>query len=256
MTPHIGASTKEAQFRIADSVASETLKALRGEIVSTPVNLPDIAGLSGELASHYAYLAGKLGAFSRQFMRQEFVPGQIEFLFRGKLNPEDFALIKLSYLKSFLQGTLDETVSYVNVLQIAHSKGIHMIEQEDHGFSDYESAIRVQVKGGGHQITIGGTVMGRSRVRLSYLNGFAFEIEPTGCILSIENEDKPGVIGHVGTILAKHSININRFELSRENKGGQAMAMVMVDGDVTGQALSDLTQYPHINRVQTIRLGG
>ena len=256
MTPHIGASTKEAQFRIADSVASETLKALRGEIVSTPVNLPDIAGLSGELAGHYAYLAGKLGSFSRQYMHQEFVPEQIEFLFRGTIEPEDFALIKLSYLKSFLQGTLDETVSYVNVLHIAESKGIHLIEREDKAFSDYESAIRVQVKGGGHEITIGGTILGRSQVRLSYLNGFAFEVEPQGNILSIENEDVPGVIGHVGTILAQHKININRFELSRENEGGKAMAMVQIDGEVTDQAIDDLCAFSPINRVQSIRLGG
>ena len=255
MTPHIGASTIEAQYRIGSTVAAETLKALRGDIVSTPVNLPDIGALSGELASHYAYLAGNLGSFSRQFMHQEFEPEQIEFLYRGTLPPEDFALIKMSFIKSFLQGTLDETVSYVNVLQIAETKGIHIIERADKDFSDYDSAIRIEVKGGGHSVAIGGTVLGKKRVRLSYLNGFAFEIEPKGCILCIENEDQPGVIGHVGQILGNNGININRFELSRADQGGQAMAMVTIDGDTGQKVLDELTANPHINRAQVIHLG-
>ncbi|MDX2469498.1 MAG: phosphoglycerate dehydrogenase [SAR324 cluster bacterium] len=255
MTPHIGASTLEAQFRIGSSVAAETLKALRGDIVATPVNLPDIGALSGELAGHYAYLAGKLGSFSRQFMHQEFEPEQIKFLYRGTLPPEDFALIKMSFIKSFLQGTLDETVSYVNVMQIAETKGIHIIENEDKDFSDYDSAIRVEVKGGGHSVTIGGTVLGNKRVRLSYLNGFAFEIDPAGCILSIENQDQPGVIGHVGQVLAENGVNINRFELSRASQGGAAMAMVTIDGDANQKTLDELTANEHINRVQVIHLG-
>ena len=260
MTPHIGASTIEAQYRIADTVASETLKALRGDMVATPVNLPDIGKLSSDLASHYAYLAGKLGSFSRQYIHRGFTPKQIEFQFRGNLLTDDHALIKLSYLKAFLQGTQDETVSFVNALHIAESKGILMKDSEDHAFSDYESAIRIKVKGqaagGDQEIAVGGTVMGTKKVRLSYLNGYAFEIEPKGNILSIENNDKPGVIGAVGTLLGRHGVNINRFELCRTGKGERAMALVMVDEEVSTEVLTELRQTSNILRVESISLGG
>lgn len=254
MTPHIGATTKEATFRIGETVSREVVKALKGEIVSTPVNLPEIDSFSGPIASHYAYLAGQLGTFAHEFMDRKFVPEKIEFHYRGTIDPQDFALIRLSFLKSYLKNTVDDSVSYVNALAITKEKGIHLVEREDKAFSDYESAIRIQLHDGEKSLTIGGTVMGMDKPRMSYINGFTFEIEPSGTILSIENEDQPGVIGHVGMVLAEAGVNINRFELSRSQKGGQAMALLMVDEGITPEVVEKLEAFQHINRVKSIQL--
>jgi D-3-phosphoglycerate dehydrogenase len=253
MTPHIGASTLEAQTRIATSVSEETVKALNGEIVTSPVNLPDVHVFKNALISAYSSLAGKLGNFSRQFIDPDFHPQQIEFLYRGNLKAEESSLIKLTFLKELLQNTVDTAVTYVNVMQIAQLKELVISEKEDKNFSAYESAIRIRIQGKDDLFSIGGTVFG-SNLRLSYINGLTFEIAPEGTILSIENDDTPGVIGFVGTTLAKGEININRFELSRHNRGGHAMALVMTDDDIEEKILRDLEGHSCIKKVKKIRL--
>ncbi|MDT8445268.1 MAG: phosphoglycerate dehydrogenase [bacterium] len=254
MTPHIGASTHEAQFRIGDTVSRETIKALKGEIVSTPVNLPEMQAFHGAQAPAYSSLAAKLGSFTRQHMGLGFNPKRVEFCYRGDLEPGDWTLIKLSYLKELLQGTMETTVSYVNVLQIAEDRGLKIEEKADKAFSDYESAIRINLIGEEKSVSIGGTVFGGQRQRLSYVNGFVFEVEPAGRILVLENKDQPGVIGHVGTVLAKNGINIQQFELSRNKKGGEAMALVLVDEPISESTLLELNQHDAILRLKVIEV--
>ncbi|MDH5559286.1 MAG: phosphoglycerate dehydrogenase [Deltaproteobacteria bacterium] len=254
MTPHIGASTLEAQLRIGESVSKETIKALKGEIVNSPVNLPDVKVFEGSHAPQYSVLAGKLGTFSKQFMDKDFFAKRIEFLYRGKLVTDDWPMIKLSFLRGFLQGTVDTQVSFVNVLKIADSKGLKLEEVADKDFSDYESAIRVKLVGENNSVCIGGTVFGGDKLRLSYLNGFIFEIDPVGNMIVIENHDKPGVIGHVGTVLSNHMVNINQFELSRNKKGGQAMAIVLVDENITDQVIDELNLHENIRHVKRIQI--
>lgn len=252
MTPHIGASTQEAMLRIAKTVAAETIKALRGGIVSTPVNLPEMKAFDGALIRNYSVLAERLGAFSRQYLPTSFGPKRFEFLYRGKLSQDDWALIKLSYLKGFLKETNDDGVSYVNTLQIAASNGFECVEIADEGFTDYESAIRVSVQGEKESFSIGGTVFGREHLRLSYLEHHVFEVEPQGVMLVVENQDSPGVIGHVGTVLAKNGVNINQFELSRVSKGGTAMAVVLVDDDLADDVMEELNKHPLVNQIRKI----
>ncbi|OGH04782.1 MAG: phosphoglycerate dehydrogenase [Candidatus Lambdaproteobacteria bacterium RIFOXYD1_FULL_56_27] len=254
MTPHIGASTQEAQYRIGDTVTKETIKALRGEIVSTPVNLPDVHAFENPEAQVYASLAAKLGSFTRQYIGVGFSPQKVEFCYRGDLNQGDWSLIRLSYLKELLQGTAEATVSYVNVLQIAEARGLKIIERADRDFTDYESAIRIILSGDNQQIAIGGTVLGRQRGRLSYLNGFVFEVEPQGRILAVENRDLPGVIGHIGTVLGRNGVNIQQFELSRNVKGGEAMALVLVDEPINTRVMDELKQHNSILQVKVIEL--
>jgi len=252
MTPHIGASTIEAQIRIAKSVSENTIKALQGGIVSSPINLPEVHIIHDQKTQLYAELAGKLGSFSRQFIDKNLLPKQIEFLYRGDLPSEDWAVIKLSYLKEFLSQTVDIGVTYVNVLQIAAEKHIEISEKEDKHFSNYESAIRISIMGENSQLSIGGTVFGSNIQRLSYINNFVFEIMPQGMILAIENIDLPGVIGFVGTLLAKNNINIQQFELSRNQKGGKAMALVVVDETVNKEIIQQLLDHELIKKVKHI----
>jgi len=253
MTPHIGASTKEAQVRIAENVSEETVKALRGDIVSNPVNLPDVRSFSDSIASEYSVLAGKLGTFSRQYLDQDFYPKRIELLYRGNLKVEESSLIKLSFLKELLKDTVDTAVTYVNVMKIAECRGLVIEENDDKDFSAYESAIRIRIIGEHDRFSIGGTVFG-ANLRLSYINGYIFEINPSGTLLTIENDDTPGVIGYVGTSLANNGININRFELCRAKRGGSAMALVLIDDEISEEQLRELAEHSCIKKVRKISL--
>lgn len=253
MTPHIGASTVEAQKAIAETVAQETIIALQGGIVSTPVNMPQMQTLEGSLAKNYSVLAEKLGSLTFQYLEHEFSPERIEFLYRGELEAEEsWDLIKISFLKGFLSG-MSNDVSYVNALQVAEEKGYSIAEEGDENFTDYESAIRIQLSNPTNTISVGGTVFGRDRLRLSYLDGFVFEINPSGVMLIVKNQDFPGAVGHIGTILAKHEININQFELSRKEKGGNAMAAVLVDNDVSTDVIKDLKSHGSIQNVTKVK---
>jgi D-3-phosphoglycerate dehydrogenase / 2-oxoglutarate reductase len=254
MTPHIGASTHEAQERIAESVSENTIKALKGQIVSSPINLPEINMFGGQKASTYSELAGRLGAFSCQYLNKDFYPKRIEFLYRGNLDVNDWALIKLTYLKEFLNSITDFTVSYVNAMQVAENRGLEIIEKEDKEFSDYESAIRITIIGENGDLSIGGTVFGRNNQRISYVNGFVFEVAPQGLILAIEATDSPGVIGHVGTVLATNNINIKQFEFSRDQLGKHAMALVVVDDEVSDTVIEELKNHHLFDKVAKINL--
>ena len=138
MSPHVGASTKEAQQRIAESVATQIPRALRGEVVDYPVNMPRVKVLSSSPVSSYISLAEKLGLFSSQYV--EFTPTHLAISYRGKLAKHDATLLRLCFLKGLLQNRQDY-VSYVNADQQAENVGLHVEEHEDPGFTDYESAL-------------------------------------------------------------------------------------------------------------------
>ncbi|KAK3606874.1 hypothetical protein CHS0354_018468 [Potamilus streckersoni] len=238
LTPHIGASTEEAQYKIGCTVVSETVKGLRG-------------GLSH--VRKYSALAERMGKFSAQYLDESFGPVNFEFLFRGNLAMKDAGLIKLSFLKSFLSQYTSSHVSYVNALAVAAEKGFNIEENDDQSFSDYESAIRIIIRSKSDRFSIGGTVLGH-RMRLSYFQGLAFEVEPEGRMLIAENRDIPGVIGHLGTVLSNHQVNINQLYLSRYEQKGNAVTIMRIDEDITEPVMQDLRALPAVLKVTYINL--
>ena len=125
MSPHIGASTSEAQIRIAESIATQVPRALRGEVVDFPVNMPSVKVLPTSPVRHYTTLVEKMGMFSSQFL--DFQPNQLEIKYRGSLAKWDTSLLRLCFLKGFLQAAHDHA-SYVNADQLAESVGLHVAE--------------------------------------------------------------------------------------------------------------------------------
>ena len=252
MTPHIGASTEEAQLRIAESVADQTLRALRDEVVEFPVNMPRIKVLTDPRVKYYTVLAEKLGSFAMQSL--DFNPRLIEVLYRGELNSEEGQMIRRAFLKGFLKNTAEETITFVNAEKKAADRQIHVEEGEDPGFTDYQSAVKFIVSDHKQTFSIGGVVFGENNYRLSHLNGFAFEIVPDGELLSMVNNDRPGVIGQVGTLLASHGINISQFELSRTAPGGQAMALIRIDTPADSEVLEAMRALDNVITVRRITI--
>jgi D-3-phosphoglycerate dehydrogenase / 2-oxoglutarate reductase len=236
-TPHIGASTEEAQEAIAESVAKQIISATEGGVVDHPVNLPRVGVIDDPLLRSYAVLGEKLGSIAGQI--QSFNPTSITFSYRGDLAILDHGLIKLAWLKGYLSRIVDDYVSFVNVETHVQRLGIELIEKDDPNFSNYKSALKITIQGrNDDQLTIGGTVFDSSHLRFTLINDFYFEIEPEGNLVLIENHDRPGVIGEVGKFLGDHGINIDSFHLSRNRKGGTAMAVAKIDSplDQAGQA--------------------
>lgn len=249
MTPHIGASTLEAQIRIGQSISSQVPRALRGEVVDTPVNMPQIHVFVSDVTKSYAVLAERLGRFSAQYI--DFFPNHLELCYRGALSKQENTLLRLAFLKGFLESKYDQ-VSYVNVEQRAAKVGLRIEESNDPGFADYESALKCVLSCGEQQFKIGGVVFGLLHRRITLVNGFVFEIEPQGTILATINHDIPGMIGVIGTTLGKYAINIKQFESSRNVRGGEAMSLICVDDLVPDESLDELRSQPHIHLVRKI----
>ncbi len=239
MSPHVGASTKEAQQRIALSVASQIPRALRGEVVDYPVNMPSVKVLSGGTVASYTSLAEKLGLFSSQYVK--FTPTNLTISYRGKLAKNDATLLRLCFLKGLLFNSQDY-VSYVNADQQAENVGLNVEEHDDPGFTDFESALSCELSTSGRQFIIEGVVFSGPHPRITFINGFECEFEAEGTILATTNLDRPGMVGVLGTCLGKNGINIDQFQLARNTRGGEALSLIRVDDDLPLKVLKEITK--------------
>jgi D-3-phosphoglycerate dehydrogenase len=252
MTPHIGASTEEAQLRIAESISEQVLRALRDEVVDYPVNMPRVRVLTNPRVKYYVVLAEKLGRFAVQSL--DFNPRRVQVKYRGELNSEDGLMVRRAFLKGFLKGTSAEAITFVNAERKAQDRGIGIDEVDDPGFSAYVSAVQFIVQDHDNRFKIGGVVFGENNYRLSQVNDFTFEVVPDGVLLWVINNDRPGVIGDIGTTLARAGVNINQFELSRNMPGGQAMCLLRVDSAVEDTVLEALRAIPNVVSVRRIAI--
>ena len=253
VSPHIGASTLEAQLAIGKTVYEQVKKATEGAVVDYHVNLPDIGVIDSSQIKTYSTLAEKLGSTVGQIL--DFNPREVRVQYRGDIAEMDNSLIKLSFMKGYADQVVDGFVSFVNASQEFEKLGIQTIEDSDPHFDSYRSALKVTVIGNANEsLTIGGVVFEDRHLRLTLLNDFYFEVEPRGHMVLVQNEDKPGVIGELGIELAKENVNISSFHLSRNKKGGNAMALLGVDSPISSQQLSHIEKIHHVQRVKAIRL--
>ena len=251
MSPHVGASTTEAQIRIAESIANQTQRALRGEVVEYPVNMPSVQVLGSGPVSSYASLAEKLGVFTSQYV--EFTPTHLEIKYRGKLAKEDATLLRLCFLKGLLQSHKNY-VSYVNADQQAENVGLHIEESEDAGFTDYESALKCTLSGEGRDFSIGGVVFSGPHPRITLINSFVCEFEAEGTIMATTNKDRPGMVGILGACLGENGVNIDQFQLARNTRGGEAMSLIRVDDDLPDAVVEEIRNKAGITSVIKIVL--
>lgn len=252
-TPHIGASTEEAQIAIGQTVVEQIRKALEGGVVDYHVNLPNVGVIDKQILKAYSTLAEKLGSITGQVL--DFNPSVVQFQYRGDIAELDNSIIRLSWMKGYVSQVVDDYVSFVNVNKHIERMGIEISESLDPSFSSYNSALKVIIRGAqGQQLTIGGVVFEERHLRLTLFNDFHFEVEPSGYMLFIENLDRPGVIGDVGQYLAKRQINISSFNLSRNKKGGKAMAVVSVDSQPTAEDLKELSELANVESAKALLL--
>ena len=238
-SPHIGASTIEAQYAIGTTVYEQVRKAIDGLVVDYHVNLPEMGVIESPALKAYTTLASKLGSIIGQVI--DFNPKEIEIVYRGELAASDNGVLKLSLLKGYAAHRVNGYVSFVNVTKHIENMGLKVSEKSDSSFDSYKSAIKVFVKGDKNaELTIGGVVFDGEYPRLTLLNDFYFEVEPSGNILFLTNHDKPGVIGDVGHYLAAINSNISSFSLSRNSKGGKAMAVINLDETINDDQFKGL----------------
>lgn len=254
VSPHIGASTHEAQMAIGQTIVEQVTKAVEGGVVDFPVNLPRIGMLGSNLLKPYIVLSEKLGSFAAQIIG--FNPTHVEILYQGKLADEsDHSFIKLGFQKGFASHAANTFVSYVNAEGHFKKLGIGISESLDANLKGYRSSIVMKVNGQkGQCLSVGGIVFDDEYPRISIVNDFVFEVEPNGEFVVMENEDRPGVIGAVGTKLAESHVNIDSFDLARNKKGGRAMAMIKIDSALDVRSKKQLCALEHLTSCHFVSL--
>lgn len=251
MTPHLGANTGEAQFRIARTSGQQVVKALANQTVDHPVNMPNIKATHVDRIANYVVLAEKLGLFGEQYSKGRV--RQIEIIFQGELAGKSTDLLTMALLKEFVAHTTEERITYVNARRKIDDLGIKVRETRDPLSSSFKSALTAVFRAE-DDLTLRGTVFDERYPHIVQVNRYYFDIIPEGTFILIRNEDKPGVIGEVGTILGEEKINIARWELGRMKEGTTAMAAIQVDQSVDERVLRRIRGARHVIEVEVIRL--
>ncbi len=251
MTPHIGASTEEAQYRIAEFLAAELPKALRGGVVESPVNMPQIRMLEGNLMSSYVVLSEKLGLFAAQFM--DFKADMLKCIFRGDISGKDCRLLRLAFLKGYL-GYASEYVGYVNAELRAKSLGLHVSDVEDPLFNDYSGAVKFVLSGEGREFEIGGVVFPGPHPRITLVDGYVYEAAPEGNFLLVRAHNKLGVLSDISSVLDKHSMLINRIDFSESKTRKRTMFMFKLASPVTDELIGELSKLDGVSMARRIKI--
>ena len=224
VAPHLGASTREAQDKAGDTIAEQVGLALAGEFVPFAVNVA--AAEASETVRPYLGVAEQLGTLFAGL--GDGLPPEVEIEYSGELAGYDTRILTLSVLKGLFGAVTDEPVSYVNAPQLAKEKGVEVKDTATSSSVDWINL--VSISGGGHQIA--GTLVGlRAEPRLVQIDGHTLDVPPSDHLLIVSNDDRPGVIGRVGTILGDASVNIRDMDVGRSAaQGGALMVIATQDG--------------------------
>lgn len=246
VTPHLGASTREAQDKAGDTIADMVQLALAGEFVPFAVNVS--AAEASETLRPFLPLAERLGRLYASFVGQ--LPSRIEVTFEGEIGGYDTRILGLAALKGFFADISDQSVTYVNGPQLAAEHGVDLREVNSTTTDDFVNLITVS--GGGHSIA--GTLQGkRAEQRIVRIDGHPFDVPPAENMLVIANDDRPGVIGTVGTLLGDAGVNIADMDVGRAETEGTAVMLIAPTAEVPADVLEALRQAPGIISVAALR---
>src|SRR5262245_20788739 len=236
-TPHLGASTDEAQLNVAIAVAEQMVDFLTNGVVRYAVNVPSVSPELLEVLRPYLTLGEKLGSLHSQMAGA--LPKEVQIEYRGDVTQYNVAPLTLAVLKGLLTPVMESAVNYVNAPLVAKERGIKVVESKSEWAGDFASSIIVKAKNGKENLEIEGAMFGAKHPRIVRVNDFYLEAVPEGYILILQNKDVPGVVGTVGTILGKSGINIAGMELGRTQRGGKAISFTHVDEMVGKKALDE-----------------
>jgi D-3-phosphoglycerate dehydrogenase len=254
-TPHLGASTTEAQEGVAFTVAEQMRDYLLTGALRGAVNVPSLGTKELAVLRPYIELAEKLGRFQAQLIDGPVREVKLELA--GELVELNAAPVTRSFLAGLLRD-VSARVNAVNAFLIADERGIDVTTSYVRASADFVPAIRTRVLSNDLQQSVAGTIFGFGEQaregRITEIDGFHIEAIPRGHMLVMRNRDVPGVIGRVGTILGERGVNISRFHLGRRERGGEAMAVIEVDAGADAETLDALRSLQEILSVRVIEL--
>jgi len=247
VTPHLGASTREAQDKAGDTIAEQVGLALAGEFVPFAVNIA--AAEAAETVRPYLAVGEHLGRLFAGLVRGEGLPATLDVEYQGELAGYDTSLLTLSVLKGVFEAGTDEAVSFVNAPQLAEAHGVTVNDSTTSSSVDWINL--VGISGGGHQIA--GTLVGlKAEPRIVKIDGHTLDVPPSAHLTIVRNDDRPGVIGRVGTILGAAGLNIEDMDVGRSAEGASALMVISTGEPVSDEVAAELAAADGIVSVTVI----
>ncbi len=249
LTPHLGASTPEAQDAVAKEAAAAVIQFFTEGLSQTAVNLP-ASGKDLEQFRSHLFLAEKLGSLASQLLSRDTAIKRITFAATSSL-PH---LLTLAMIKGVLSHAISDTVTLVNASNVAREHGIGIAEEVIAEQQDFAGAIGVKLAIDNTDVNVWGAILPDGSSKIIGGMGYRMEIDPTGTLLFIQNYDQPGVIGRVSTILGDDRVNIAEMQNVRHEKGKDALTVIRVDGDVSHQTFAKIEKADGIKRARLVHL--
>jgi D-3-phosphoglycerate dehydrogenase len=251
-TPHLGASTEEAQTQVAVEavellVAYLTTGAIRHAVNVAPIDPKTLASLRG-----YLDLAYRLG-----MLLAGLEPGGLRscrLLYRGEIAGKETRVLTAVFAAGLLQGALDEEVNFVNAEMLLKERGVQLVEESRSEMGSFRASMSAELTTDTAQHRATGTIFGQQMPRLVSLDDFRLEAYLDGCLLIFRHRDVPGIIGGVGTIFGKHSVNIAQMAVGRAAPGGEAVGVLNLDSEPSRASLEEVRQLPAITSATVVRL--
>lgn len=251
-TPHLGASTQEAQDRAGFMIAEQVAAALKGEFVSNVVNLPVPAEVD-ETVRLFVPLAEKLGLLLTHLVEGHVDEIELEYL--GELANHETGVLTVATLKGFFEKIVFEPVNYVNAPLFAKEKGIAVRETKSEQTRDYVNLIMVRGRRDESEVAVGGTLVGLSNAeRFVHVYEYDIDLGPSRYMAFFRYADVPGMIGKIGTILGNNNINIAHMQVGRKKIGGEAVMGINVDVPIPEEVMEEIRRVPKVRDGKFIQL--
>jgi D-3-phosphoglycerate dehydrogenase len=252
VTPHLGASTEEAQTQVAIAIAQQMADLLQRGIVRNAVNAPSVdPEVLKELAPYLA-LAAKLGSFLGQLARGRMA--EVELHYAGEIASHAVQPLTVTFLRGLLAVILEENVTDVSAPYLARQRGLRVTEAKTPVSEDFASLLTAELRTDVETWRVAGTLFHRKEARIVEVDGYRMEAHLSAWMLVFTNDDVPGVIGHIGTLFGRHGINIAGMQLGREAPGGRAVSILNLDSPVPDAVLAEIRALPNIRSATLVRL--
>ena len=248
-TPHLGASTNEAQENVALQVAEQMSDYLLRGAITNAINFPSISAEEAPKLKPYVALAEKLGSFAGQLTETGIK--QVQIAYEGAVAQMNTRALTSSALAGLLRPMLG-TVNVVSAPVLAKERGMIIEEMRRDAEGDYESLITITVVSDRQTRSVAGTVYADGRPRIINIKGIRMDAEFGPSMLYVTNQDRPGFVGRFATLLAGAGINIATFHLGRQSAGGDAIALVEIDGKVSPELLAKVQEIPNVQQVKPL----
>ena len=251
-TPHLGASTQEAQLNVAIEVAKQVADALLGRGIRNAVNMPSLDAQTLKVLQPYILLGERLGSLGAQLSGGQVA--EIRVTYVGEVTEHDTSAVTLAILKGVLAPMVGENVNYVNASLIAAERGVRVVEAKASRMDEFANLLALDVRSDGTTLTLQGTLSARREPRIVKIDRYFVEAVPEGYMLILKNQDRPGLIGALGTLLGESKINIAGMSNGRDRPGGTAITVVNVDNHVPPNVLNRVRKLRHVLDAKLIKL--